>query len=174
MKHEEAVSFIKPAITASGAENWADLGCGNGTFTKALAELLPAGSHITAVDRERQNLNIAFVDFIKADFEKETLNLTGLDGILIANAIHYVKDKTSLLKKLETMFKNTPKFLIIEYDTDTPNPWVPYPVSFKELQILFQGMGYGRIDKIGERPSAYRSRGMYCAMITSNRGDIFY
>lgn len=167
MKHEEAASFIKMAITATEAENWADLGCGNGTFTKALADLLPTGSHITAVDRENQNFNRSAVDFIRANFEKEDLHLTGLDGILIANAIHYVADKTSLIKKLETMFKETPKFVIIEYDTDNPNPWVPYPLSFKKLQILFQGLGYGRIDKISERPSAYHSGRMYCALITA-------
>jgi ubiquinone/menaquinone biosynthesis C-methylase UbiE len=167
MKHEEAVSFIKMAITTTGSENWADLGCGSGTFTKALAELLQTGSHITAVDRENQNLNIPSVDFIKANFEKEALNLTDLDGILIANAIHYVADKTSLIKKLETMFKETPKFLIIEYDTDKPNPWVPYPLSFKKLQILFEGLSYGQIDKISERPSAYHSGRMYCALITA-------
>jgi ubiquinone/menaquinone biosynthesis C-methylase UbiE len=167
MKHEEAVSFIKMAITATESENWADLGCGSGIFTKALAELLPTGSHITAVDREKQNLNIPAVDFIKASFDKEALNLTGLDGILIANAIHYVADKTSLIKKLGMMFKENPKFLIIEYDTDKPNPWVPYPLSFKKLQILFQGLGYGQIDRISERPSAYHSYRMYCALITA-------
>jgi ubiquinone/menaquinone biosynthesis C-methylase UbiE len=167
VKQEEATSFIKLAITATEPQNWADLGCGNGTFTKALAELLPAGSHIIAVDRENQNLKIPAVDFLKANFEKEDLRLTRLDGILIANAIHYVADKTILIKKLETMFKETPKFLIIEYDTDNPNPWVPYPLSFNNLQLLFQGLGYGRINKISERPSAYRSGHMYCALITA-------
>jgi len=138
MKHGEATSFIKPAITPNEVGNWADLGCGNGTFTKALAELLPAGSRITAVDRENQNWKIPAVDFLQADFETDNLHLTTLNGILIANAIHYVADKTSLIKKLEKMFKETPKFLIIEYDTDKPNPWVPYPVSFKKCKYCFR------------------------------------
>jgi trans-aconitate methyltransferase len=52
MTHQEAAFFIKNAVNASTPENWADLGCGSGTFTKALIDLLPAGSHITAVNQE--------------------------------------------------------------------------------------------------------------------------
>lgn len=35
---------------------WADLGCGSGTFTLALAELLSAGSHIHAIDHVAHQL----------------------------------------------------------------------------------------------------------------------
>jgi ubiquinone/menaquinone biosynthesis C-methylase UbiE len=165
MTHPEAVLFINSAIIAKDAENWADLGCGNGTFTCALIDLLPIGSHVTAVDRDSQRLYMAGVDFVKANFEKDELHLAGLDGILLANAIHYVSDKERLIKKLEKLFAGSPQYLIIEYDTDKANPWVPYPISFHKLQTLFRDLGYQHISKLKERPSAYRSGMMYCALI---------
>jgi hypothetical protein len=108
---------------------------------------------------------MAGVDFVKANFEKDELHLAGLDGILLANAIHYVSDKERLIKKLEKIFAGSPQFVIIEYDTDKANPWVPYPISFAKLQTLFQELGYQHISKLKERPSAYRSGMMYCALI---------
>lgn len=165
MNHQDAVSFIKNAVKTGDPENWADLGCGSGTFTKALADLLPQGSYVTAIDREQQRLNIPAVNFVKANFEKDELNLSGLDGILLANSIHYVPDKKSLIKKLETLFTGSPRFVIIEYDTDKANPWVPYPITFAQLQTLFQDLGYQHIIKLNERPSAYHSGLMYCALI---------
>ena len=165
MTHEEAVAFIRDAVAADGIQYWADLGCGNGTFTRALVELLPADSHVTAVDRQKQDLRTAGADFIRADFEKDQLELSDLDGILIANALHYVAYKDALVRKLEHLFADTPRFIIIEYDTDRSNPWVPYPLSFKNLKSLFGGMGYRNIEKVNERRSTYGSGRMYCALV---------
>ena len=75
MTHNEAVSFIQNTVRASVPESWADLGCGNGTFTRALIDLLPQGSHVTAVDREQQRLHMAGVTFVKANFEKELFDI---------------------------------------------------------------------------------------------------
>jgi len=48
-----------------------DLGCGSGTFAKALIELLPAGSHITAVDASTsESMKKGLILF------KPTLNMT--------------------------------------------------------------------------------------------------
>ena len=41
---------------AREAETWADLGSGNGIFTRALATLLPAGSMIHAMDHDARAL----------------------------------------------------------------------------------------------------------------------
>jgi ubiquinone/menaquinone biosynthesis C-methylase UbiE len=165
MTHREAVSFIQGAIAGTEAQNWADLGCGSGTFTKALIDLLPEGSKVVGVDRENQRLNLENVRFAKADFEKDELSLSGLDGILIANALHYIADKGALIKKLEPLFSSVPRFIVIEYDTERPNLWVPYPFTFERLSNLSSGLGYRRMVKINERRSAYGSGHMYCALI---------
>lgn len=117
------------------------------------------------VDREKQRVDLPNVDFLRANFEHDNLKLSGLDGILIANAIHYVAEKAALIRKLEPMFTGSPRFIMIEYDTDRANPWVPFPITFKQLQALFGTLGYRTIVKVSERHSAYSSGNMYCALI---------
>lgn len=166
MTHEQAVSFIKSSIIGTEVQYWADLGCGSGTFTKALAELLPAGSHIIAIDRDKQRLQLDNVDFVQADIERDDLNLAKLDGVLIANALHYVADPITLIRTLKPMFSGAPRFVIIEYDTDRPNFWVPYPLNFSRLNALFRSLGYDHVEKLNERRSTYGSGIMYCALIS--------
>jgi ubiquinone/menaquinone biosynthesis C-methylase UbiE len=161
MQQADAIQLIQNAITETRPQNWADLGSGSGTFTIALQTILPEGSQLTAVDKQNQNLT---VPFFKADFERDALPLSGLDGILIANAIHYISDKTKLIQKLETYFAGPPTFLIVEYDTTTSNPWVPYPVNYQYLHQLFTNLGYSSVTKLAEIPSRFGGR-MYAALI---------
>lgn len=88
MNASDAIKLIEKGVTAMQPQRWADLGCGSGTFTRALASLLPAGSKVIAVDKMFQNLP----DFINADFTTDDLQLGHLDGI-DGNSLHCVKDK---------------------------------------------------------------------------------
>ena len=163
MKQADAIALLSKGIKASHPQHWADLGCGSGTFTKALTELLPAGSRIDAVDQRMQRLALP-VNFICANFETDDLPLTQLDGILMANALHFVKDKLKLIQKLETYFSSVKKFLIVEYDTGDANPWVPYPIPYSLLNDLFSGLGYQQIIKLASRPSIYNRATIYAAL----------
>lgn len=161
MQQSDAINLIQKAITSDQPQRWADLGCGSGTFATALNNILPTGSHITAIDKQTQNVP---VDFLKADFAKDDLPLSNLDGILMANSIHYVRDKQKLIKKLETYLSTNPTFLIVEYDTTRFSPWVPYPINYQKLQKLFTELGYTSVNKLAERPSRFGGR-MYSAVI---------
>src|SRR5688572_7035552 len=102
MKTQEAVSLIRAAIPP-GNGTWADLGAGDGTFTRALAELLGSQSRIYAVDRdasavaaierwaamEAPNVIPVRADFTRA-FDLPGLGETTLDGMLLGNALHFV------------------------------------------------------------------------------------
>jgi SAM-dependent methyltransferase len=103
------------------------------------------------------------------------LPIDDLDGILMANSFHYVKDKPTLLQKLKTHLRPSSTttapsaaagaLLIVEYDTDSPVPtWVPWPVSYASLQPLLAAAGWPHIEKLGERPSAYGRSNMYAAL----------
>jgi SAM-dependent methyltransferase len=51
MTHHDAVALIDtPWLHSKTPLRWADLGCGSGTFTLALADLLAPGSSIEAID----------------------------------------------------------------------------------------------------------------------------
>lgn len=146
---------------------WADLGCGKGAFTYALAELLPEESKIFAIDNTHQKMRGSqsgvAIEFIKADFNKDTLPLKNLDGILMANSLHFVHDKMQCLRKQERYFTGAGKFIVIEYDTNHSNPWVPYPITFSKLKVLFNELNYSEIELLGKQKSKFGGS-VYAAM----------
>ncbi len=169
MNYEEFIFPAKNKLAHSESQRWADLGCGEGTFTELLTGILPFESEIFALDKSSQKLNSTMgnnvtVQFQKVDFEKQEIDLTNLDGILMANSFHYIHDKEKLIRKLEAGFSNKKQFLIVEYDTNNANPWVPFPINFEKLKELFYKLGYGFVEKLNARKSAYGGE-MYIAWI---------
>lgn len=172
MELSKAIELIKPAAyRLSGTSSWADLGCGTGLFTKALAQLLQEGSSVYAIDKNRSALNklkpFGGVSLykIEADFTHDVLPLSGLNGILMANALHFVADKTAFIRQAQQWLKHEGCFLLIEYDTNTANPWVPFPINFSLASWVFEQSGYATIKKIGVQPSLFNRADIYAALI---------
>ena len=157
-------------INASQPSVWADLGCGSGLFTKVLSARLHNGSRIYAIDKALSSSISSLhneVEIVgrKADFVTDDLLLPGLHGILMANSMHYVQNKKTLIRKLAKYLLPDAVFIVIEYDKASANRWVPYPVSFSDLKNLFGEEGYRDIQKTGERKSIYQSGIMYVGLI---------
>ena len=172
MQLEEAIRLINhKEVMRSHPQRWADLGCGSGLFTAALASLLQKSSAIYAVDKSAHALQqvlaseSVLIEKIEADFIQDDLRFRDLDGILMANSLHFVKDKTAFIHKAESYFKAKEYFLIVEYDMDVSNPWVPFPLSYYSLQSLFKKLGYNFIDKISETPSRYNRSNIYSVAV---------
>ena len=172
MKLEEAASLIQTEeIKHEFPETWADLGCGSGLFTHALSTFLADQSLIYAVDNNLSSFRMntirdqVVIKKVLSNFETDSMNLTNLDGILMANSLHYIKNKKAFLEKAKTWYGNKPVFLIVEYDRDHSNPWVPYPISFQKLKELFTLTGFTEIKKLHEKKSFYGGGKMYSALI---------
>ena len=170
MNLQDAIKLIQPGLLHQDKKSsWADLGCGDGLFTTALGNLLNQGSVIYAVDENKNALKkikpVPGIELnkIAANFERDYLPLANLDGILMANSLHYIQDKIAFLKRALTWMRKESSFIIIEYDTEKSNQWVPYPISFTSLQKLFAEVGFGA-EKIGEQKSIYQRAGMYAVM----------
>lgn len=171
MTIEEAIDLIRGGVPdAAGSIHWADLGCGSGTFTNALATLLGKGNRVLAFDLEstlivKNNPAAALIEFHQLDFVQQNLPVAKLDGILMANAFHYVKEKLPFIEKLKAALSRSGRIILVEYDTEKPNQWVPYPISFSRTVELFSSSGFRSVTKIGERTSVYRSGMMYASLI---------
>ena len=172
MQLHDAISLIRndgqyPATPS----RWADLGCGTGLFTRALASLLQPGSFIYAIDMNKNSLaNITDYEDVAIhpvcqDFAQDKWPFATIDGILMANSLHYVKDKLALIDKIQTCLSESGGILLVEYDTDVANPWVPYPLSYRSLMNLFKKAGFTSIEKLQEMPSLYGSANLYATYI---------
>jgi ubiquinone/menaquinone biosynthesis C-methylase UbiE len=176
MTHREATTFLNsPALNNLSAQEplrWADLGCGSGVFTLALAEYLPPHSTLHAIDLQptikKQTTPNGITIFPQtADITQPNPALKMLDGILIANAIHYVADQPAFIKMLHAILKPGGAVVLVEYDTDTPvTRWVPYPLNFQAATRLFISPRWTRLQKGNTRPSAFGRSNLYAAFAT--------
>ena len=160
MKISEASALIRtPMIEWTRPQSWCDLGCGNGTFTLALAQSLVSGSTIYAIDLDPRALGEipdqyhgVAVRKVLGDLRKPTFNLPSVDGILMANSLHFIQDQHGFLRRLLSV---TSCFVIMEYERSKPSPWGPYPVGFEKLRQLFSEVGVERIEKLATRRSRF-------------------
>ena len=136
MNHADLVELLKPGVAEKGGR-WADLGAGEGAFTDALAELLGPEAHITAVDKDSWALRSIGqgIETRVADFTKP-LDLHDLDGVVMANSLHFVRDKLPVVRAVMQMLKPDGRLLMVEYGSDRGNPWVPYPMSYRTWEKL--------------------------------------
>lgn len=149
---------------------WADLGAGDGAFTLVLAALLGHAGNVIAVDRDARALarlkravrpagDVASIETLSADFGRP-LALPPLDGVLLANSLHYVQEteQASLLKRLRANLGLTGRLVVVEYAIARPNPWVPHPVPPRRFEALARDAGFGETAVLAEAPSRYWGR----------------
>ena len=173
MRLRDAIEMLADSdVAALGPTSWADLGAGDGTFTLALAEMLAPGSVIHAVDLDGSALRRipsahkgARITTHRGDFMKQPWPFDDLDGILLANSLHYVEDQPAFIRACESHMKSRRNFLVVEYDTSEANRWVPYPVDQAKLTALFERAGYTSIRVLRSRPSIYRRAPIYSAAV---------
>lgn len=165
MDHADHVSLLGAVVEPGGS--WADLGAGTGAFTLALAELLGPGGRIVAVDRDRGALarNARAVAERFPDVEIRTLiadfssplELPVLDGLVAANSLHYVprQRQVEVIRALATHLRPGGRFVVVEYDADGGNPWVPYPFSQASWERLAAAAGLTETQRLGRVPSRF-------------------
>jgi SAM-dependent methyltransferase len=177
----DARALIAPGIPPSGlpsaGASWADLGAGTGTFTRVLAEILGPMATIYAVERDEDALGAlrdraaaghagaARIVVVEADFTK-SLSLPRLSGIIAANALHFVSSDTQagLLSRLAALLEPSGRIILVEYDRDHGNPYVPFPISRARLQRLALEADLGVPSFVASLPSQYGGE-LYSAVL---------
>ena len=168
MDHTDHVALLRAGLDGvAHGERWADMGAGSGAFTLALADLLGPGATVIAVDRDagalRANAGAMAARFPSVGFEPlvadfdHPLELDGLDGIVAANSLHFVPHdrQVETVRRLATRLRPSGRFVVVEYDADRGNPWVPHPFSFESWQRLAEQAGLQETTQIGRVPSRF-------------------
>jgi ubiquinone/menaquinone biosynthesis C-methylase UbiE len=164
MNPADLIALLHDGVPGVGGR-WADLGAGEGAFTLALAEILGPGAHITAVDRDDGALRrlgdemgrrypATRLDMLTADFTRP-LGLTSLDGIVMANSLHFVRNKAPVLLSVQEMLRPGGTLLIVEYGADRGNPWVPHPFSYPTWERLAAEAGFEATRLLKTIPSRF-------------------
>lgn len=173
MNHADHTNLLHPANLSQGGV-YADFGAGEGAFTLALRELVGPGAVIHAVDRDGAALRKLKKDYIARFSSTENLILlpndfshsldasTGsaqrlppLDGIVMANSLHYFRDKEMILRHVHGFLKPNGILLLVEYNVDEGNLWVPYPLSFETFRTLAPQAGFGEPRLLAKAPSSF-------------------
>jgi len=164
VNHQDHVRLLRDGAPTVGGV-WADFGSGDGAFTLALAELLGPGARIYSVDREthsleRQEISMTLqfpdvhVTYLTADYTRP-LDLPLLDGIVMANSLHFQRAKEGVLALVLGYLKPGGRLLLVEYNADHGNMWVPYPLSYPTWEKLAATNGFVQTRLLATTPSRF-------------------
>jgi ubiquinone/menaquinone biosynthesis C-methylase UbiE len=164
MNHADHLSLIKKGVPEPGGI-WGEFGSGRGAFTLALAELVGPAGTIYSIDQNSAVLNEQkraiekrFGDlqpsmhYWTADFT-QPLEIPALDGVLMANSLHFQRDKKIVLRLVFDYLSPGGNLILVEYNLQRGNTWVPYPIPFGEWANLSQEIGFEGTSMLGVRPS---------------------
>lgn len=177
MDHKDHLDLIRKGVD-SPAGTWADFGSGRGAFTLALADLMKEGGIIYSIDHKRgkledqkQRMQARFpemdVRYRAGDF-RSPLDLPPLDGILIANALHFQEDKGPVLDLFHSYLQPSGRLILVEYNADRGNRWVPHPLSYQSWEKLSQEHGFIETRLLATKPSHFLGQ-IYAA--ASKKGE---
>jgi SAM-dependent methyltransferase len=179
MQHTDYVTLLRGAVPTPGGV-WADFGSGQGAYTLALAELIGPGSTIYSVDRDASGLAVQAklmaerfpqvqLKPINADFTMPVQPaLPKLDGLLIANALHLVPShqKAEVIKLLKSYLKPGGRMVVVDYNGNNGNSWVPYPQSFANLEPLARQAGFETVRQVSTYPSNFLKEFFSAELVT--------
>jgi ubiquinone/menaquinone biosynthesis C-methylase UbiE len=182
MNHMDHVNLLREGTAkptdADISPVWADLGSGTGAFTLALADLLGPTGTIYSVDRDSDALRTqqramqssfpqSTLHYLTANFT-QPLDLPPLDGIVMANSLHFLSDsqKESVLPMLKRYLRPGGRLILVEYNADQGNTWVPYPLSYPTWERLVVRMGFYNTRLLASVPSRFLHE-IYSAVSTT-------
>lgn len=176
MDHTDHVNLLRGGVAPGGT--WADFGSGTGAFTLALAELIGPAGVLHSIERDEyavRQQQRAFHDrfpdrrvhFHIADFTRPIRdNVAPLDGLVIANALHFYRQPLPIVQALKAHLNADGRFIVVEYNVEQGNTAVPYPISYERWIDLAKAAGFAHTQLLAARPSRFLKE-IYSAVATA-------
>jgi len=165
MDHQDHVRLLRNGISSPGGV-WAELGSGRGAFTFALAELIGPEGTIYSVDKNQAALRDQArsfqkrykayqptIHYVNKDYV-QPISLPPLNGLLMTNTLHFYEYKAAILKLIHDYLVPNGRIILVEYNSDLGNTWVPYPISYDSWRSFAEKIGYAGTRLLERVPSS--------------------
>jgi ubiquinone/menaquinone biosynthesis C-methylase UbiE len=86
----------------------------------------------------------------------------------MANSLHFVRDKEPVLARVAGWLRPGGRLLVVEYDSDRGNTWVPHPMSYRTWEALAARTGFLETRLLRTIPSRFLGR-IYSALSLSSK-----
>ena len=73
----------------------------------------------------------------------------------MANSLHFFRNKEKVLRHVRSLLKPNGTLLLVEYNVDRGNPWVPHPMSFETFRELVPRAGFSEPQLLAKHPSSF-------------------
>jgi SAM-dependent methyltransferase len=80
--------------------------------------------------------------------------------------LHFRRDKERVVQAIKKYLRPGGRFVLVEYNVDEGNPWVPYPLSYETWQLLAPQCGLAGTQLLATVPSHFL-REIYSAVSRS-------
>ena len=166
MDHQDHVRLLRDGISSPGGV-WAEFGSGSGAFTFALAELIGPEGAIYSVDKNQAALrdqansfqkrftdHQPIIHYLNKDYF-QPITLPPLNGVLMANTLHFHEHKAAILKLIHNYLVPNGHMILVEYNSDRGNTWVPHPLSLHSWRLLAEKVGFVGTRLLERVPSSF-------------------
>jgi SAM-dependent methyltransferase len=83
------------------------------------------------------------------------LDLPSLNGVVMANSLHYVRDKEPVLRAVLNYLRPGGRLILVEYNADRGNPRVPHILSCCTWEALARRAGFIATNLLATVPSRF-------------------
>jgi hypothetical protein len=88
----------------------------------------------------------------------------------MANALHFRRRKDGVLHLIHTYLRPGGRLLLVEYNVDRGNFWVPYPLSYPCWEKLAEQNGFSNTRLLRTTPSSFLHE--FYSAVTIKSGEV--